>query len=678
MADKKTRMAHTPSSTTLPPGLKLRPPEQPNDLGRLGNYRVIRKLGQGGMGIVFLGHDLGLDRPVALKVVLPDRAADKVIRERFLREARAAAKVRSDHVVTIFAVGTDNGTLFVAMELLQGQALDERYRGQRVPWPEVVRIGYETATGLQAAHALGLVHRDIKPANLWLEAPTQRVKILDFGLARLEQPTTSLTQSGQIVGTPGFLSPEQASAGPLDSRCDVFSLGAVLYLLLTGRVPFTGPTVLAALAALAVDDLEPIRTHNSDVPAPLAEFIERMLTKSSQKRPDTATARTGLAQWLPTAPPSSQPPTQPAPPLAPQPATLTLPAPTASLPAPRRPWWWLIGVGGLLVAVGLVLAVVWPPAPPEPAPFVVVPPSTIPVPPPPAPPPDPTPAPAERERAAAEVLHAHCQLDLLPATGQRVFVMPNEALPTASFQVKGVRVLPGTPTKFRSSYFRVLPDLPHLTAIVDWEDTLRWSATERAALAKLPCARQLEVLGLANMYLQGPLVRELAAFPQLHSINIWLNRADDEEFARFVQSVPNLYYLQLSDNGQRGTLTLAGFAKLQHLTRLTQLRLFTSKLDRAWLAELVKLPKLEILELNGTNLDDKLVTDLAGLTKLRTLDLAQTKLSDAGLEALRKLTNLRQLTLHKTTVTAIGLRKLSKSLPQCKIDWDGPTIGPKH
>jgi len=162
----------------------LAPPLAPDELGRLGPYRVLKVLGAGGMGVVFLAEDPQLARLVALKAMLPGVAVSDSARERFLREARAAASIKHDNIVSIYQVGEDRGVPFLAMELLDGEPLDARLQREgKLPRAEVVRIGREIALGLAAAHKRGLIHRDIKPANLWLEAETGRVKILDFGLA---------------------------------------------------------------------------------------------------------------------------------------------------------------------------------------------------------------------------------------------------------------------------------------------------------------------------------------------------------------------------------------------------------------------------------------------------------------------------------------------------------------
>ena len=228
----------------------LAPPEQPGELGRLGGYRVLSILGEGGMGIVFEAEDTHLRRRVALKVIRPALAVSSKIRARLLREARAAAAVQHDNVVGVFQVGEVRGVPFIAMPLLAGETLADRLdREARLAPEEVVRIGIETAAGLSAAHAKGLVHRDLKPANIWLEVGSGRVKILDFGVVRTtDDQDTLISAADTVVGTPAYMAPEQAGAEQVDARSDLFSLGAVLYHAISGKLPFSGKTYTAILA----------------------------------------------------------------------------------------------------------------------------------------------------------------------------------------------------------------------------------------------------------------------------------------------------------------------------------------------------------------------------------------------------------------------------------------------
>ncbi|HVK07726.1 MAG TPA: serine/threonine-protein kinase, partial [Gemmataceae bacterium] len=214
--------ADTPPARPAPP-----PP-------KFGTYRSVRELGSGGMGVVYEAEDEWLHRRVALKVLRTDLPSEQRARDRFLREARAMAAVDDDHVVHIYQVGEQDGRPYMAMQLLEGETLESRLRREpRLPPREAARIGREIALGLAAAHAKGLVHRDVKPSNVWLEAPTGRVKLLDFGLALLRNGA-DLTTSGFVIGTPTYMSPEQARGEDLDGRTDLFSLGAILYQMTTG------------------------------------------------------------------------------------------------------------------------------------------------------------------------------------------------------------------------------------------------------------------------------------------------------------------------------------------------------------------------------------------------------------------------------------------------------------
>ncbi|MEZ6149820.1 MAG: protein kinase [Pirellulaceae bacterium] len=266
----------------------LDPPIDDTELGRLGEYRVLRLLGQGGMGMVFLAEDLALGRQVALKVMSPVIAGNVAARKRFLREARVMAAVISDHIVAIYQVGEHSQIPFLVMPLLQGESLSDRLKRQgKLPLTEVIRVATEAAWGLAAAHERGLVHRDIKPDNIWLEAPNGRVKILDFGLARGEEDT-GLTHSGTVLGTPRYMSPEQTEGGSIDHRTDLFSLGSVLYHTATGQAPFQGTSLASTLVAVARANPRPITSLREDLPASVARLITSLLKRNPDERPQTA------------------------------------------------------------------------------------------------------------------------------------------------------------------------------------------------------------------------------------------------------------------------------------------------------------------------------------------------------------------------------------------------------
>ena len=265
--------------------------EQPDELGRLGGYRVLEVLGSGGMGVVFRAEDPRLKRYVALKAMKPAIASNKDAKARFLKEAEAAAAIEHDNIVTIYQVGEDRGVPFIAMQFLKGESLQKRIdRKGKLTQNEVLRIGREIAIGLQAAHSQGLIHRDIKPDNIWLQEDRDRVRILDFGLVRNSAEDVGLTQTGVVLGTPKYMAPEQARGKNVDHRCDLFSLGSVLYRLVAGQAPFEGSNLTATLIAVAHEEPTPLLDVVPDVNLELAELIMQLLAKDRSQRPQSASA----------------------------------------------------------------------------------------------------------------------------------------------------------------------------------------------------------------------------------------------------------------------------------------------------------------------------------------------------------------------------------------------------
>jgi hypothetical protein len=289
-------------ATTLVPNIQrdlskvkldfLSPPSDPAYLGRLDHFDIARVIGRGGMGIVLEGFDSHLRRSVAIKVLDPQLQGNDVARRRFCREARAAASIAHEHVVAMHHVAKSDGdgVPYLVMQLIQGESLDARIAKEgRLPVKDVLRIGMQTAAGLAAAHAQNLVHRDIKPANILLEAPSGRVKLTDFGLARMAEDI-KLTQTGFVTGTPMYMAPEQALGEQPDERADLFSLGAVLYEMATGKPPFAATTVLGVLKKIAEETPESLRKIRPEMPEAAAFLIEQMLAKQPADRPVSAAA----------------------------------------------------------------------------------------------------------------------------------------------------------------------------------------------------------------------------------------------------------------------------------------------------------------------------------------------------------------------------------------------------
>jgi hypothetical protein len=274
----------------------LRPADEPGVLGTLGGYEVREVIGQGGMGVVLKAFDPALHRLVAIKVMAAAVAGSATARRRFTREAQAAAAVCHDHIVAVHGVSEADGLPYLVMQYVAGESLQARLdRTGPLEVVETVCIGLQTASALAAAHAQGLIHRDIKPANLLLENGLARVKITDFGLARMADDV-GLTQAGVVTGTPEYMAPEQARGEQVDARADLFSLGSVLYSCCTGIPPFRGATALAVLRRVTDQEPRPIRSLNPDVPAWLEALIARLLTKDRDQRFQTAAEVAGLLE----------------------------------------------------------------------------------------------------------------------------------------------------------------------------------------------------------------------------------------------------------------------------------------------------------------------------------------------------------------------------------------------
>jgi serine/threonine-protein kinase len=273
-------------------------PADPPDLVQAGSilaqrYQVERLVGIGGMGYVVLAKQIFTDQPVAVKLLLPERATDRATVARFLREARAAARLRNEHVCRILDVGIlDDGVPYIAMEYLDGQDLGTvvKERGA-LTVREAVACLLQACAAVAEAHALGIVHRDLKPHNLFLSMRpdgTGSIKVLDFGIAKILDPQSDqlqLTSDGAILGSPAYMAPEQMmSAKSVDTRADIWALGVVLFELLGGRSPFAAPSVNATCARVLTQPAPRLGDLGVEVPASLEAVIARCLEKDRQKR----------------------------------------------------------------------------------------------------------------------------------------------------------------------------------------------------------------------------------------------------------------------------------------------------------------------------------------------------------------------------------------------------------
>lgn len=256
-------------------------------IGRtISHYRILEKLGEGGMGSVYKAEDTKLGRLVALKVLPAELSRDRASRERFIHEAKAASSLDHPNICTIYEIDEVDGRAFIAMGLVEGQDLVARIQAGPLKVEEAVDIAIQVADGLQAAHESGIVHRDIKSANLMIDG-NHHVKITDFGLA-LKSGETRLTQSGMVVGTAPYMSPEQSRREDVDTRTDIWSLGVVLYETLSGRLPFRGEHMSAVVYSIQSMDPEPLTSVRTGVPMELEKIVERCLEKDPADRFQTA------------------------------------------------------------------------------------------------------------------------------------------------------------------------------------------------------------------------------------------------------------------------------------------------------------------------------------------------------------------------------------------------------
>ena len=334
-----------PTTIALVPHVPL------DSIRQLGSYHLEEQLGSGGMGIVFAARDSKSGELFAIKILRPSLIMDPEAKLRFSREAQAMAMIGHQRIVPIVCVGEDRGIPYIVMPLLIGETLEDRLRkSSPLPCAEVIRLGIEIAEGLDAAHSHDLIHRDVKPANVWLEKPKDSVRLLDLGLARNLDRSSLLTDSGVIMGTPAFMSPEQARGARTDPRSDLFSLGCIMYQLATGVRPFEGPTSLNVLGQ--IENFHPMRVcaRNPAIPSMLSNLIMELLAKNPKDRPDSATTTIDRLQRIRAQDEPQRTPVVVAPPHTPIEIILPIAEDVAEDEPRRQNWHWYAGIFLTLLA----------------------------------------------------------------------------------------------------------------------------------------------------------------------------------------------------------------------------------------------------------------------------------------------------------------------------------------
>jgi serine/threonine protein kinase len=609
--------------------------ERAGAMGRLGHYDVLEVLGQGGFGIVVKAFDANLYRVVAIKILTPHLAATSPPRKRFVREGRAAAQVKHENVVQIYAI-EEQPLPYLVMEFVEGMTLQQKLdREGPVEDPaEVVRLGCQIARGLAAAHDKGLIHRDVKPANILLEAgPDPRAKLTDFGLVRAGDDA-SLTQSGVILGTPLYMSPEQAHGTALDHRADLFSLGSVLYAMVTGHPPFRAPSTLAVLKRVADDTPRPIREVMADVPEGLCAVIMRLLEKYPDDRfPAAAAVADALGRCL-TEPISARPkPGRSRHRLAVGAAALLAVAAGTTLTV----WNW-DGARTTGAAVPAPIEDRRPQATEEPK----------------SPPPT---ADADPDRKAAEWIIAHGGRVRVNEVWDTPEIAQPADLPRERYTLTLVTMQSVKEADVALSHLEGLTGLTHL-----YMGTT--SATD-AGLSHLRDCTELTVLHMNGTAITDAGLAHLKRLARLQMVAMNDTKITDHGLT-YVTSHPNLQSLAVC----RTAVSDASLAHLKGLKSLRQLYIAGTRVTEAGLVHLEPHTGLTELDISNLGLGDSQLTRLARLTKLEKLHLYGNPVTDAGLVQLEPFRALIWLDLRATNVTAKGLAMLHAILPRCQIEHD--------
>jgi serine/threonine protein kinase len=614
------------------------PPRTADEIGTLGKFSVLKEIGRGGMGSVYLAYDEKLKRKLAIKVMLPRYADNAEAKERFLREARVTAGIKHDHIVTVYEADEVGGVPFIAMEYLQGMPLFDYLRQKKpIGLAQAVRVGREVAAGLSAAHKRGLIHRDIKPANIWLEAPNGRVKILDFGLAKpMQDAGPELTHAGAVLGTPAYMAPEQAEGKPTDHRADLFSLGVVLYRLLAGQLPFPGDSTMAVLMALGTKNPPPIRELNPQVPDAVAELVTDLLRKDPAARPasaDEVLTRLKAAdrrdQPRPGGVADSGTGTNVVPVPIPVPEqaesafahldeepTVLAASRTAATVADRRrgrlAW---AGVSAiLLIVVLVVLSSALKPPPVK----------------------ETTGKPPEKPVERPAVVKSK------PPAPPPVEQSPDRRAATWAISVGGTVRVNGTLTDVTAA--AGLPAGDFELTFVKLEGNA--AATDQNLAAFAGCTNLLE------LKLEGTPVT-------------------DAGLAHFKDG-KRLFVLGLSGTA----VTDAGVATFKDCRSLTVINLAATPVTDAGLKPFEGFPDLREVWLYGTKVTDAGLKSFKNCRQLSRVELNDTAVTDAGLTELAGRPALRLVEVKQTKVTAAGVAALAAARPECRVVWDGGSVGP--
>lgn len=658
----------------------LAPPELPDEIGRLGKYRILQVLGQGGMGVVFRANDPELGRDVALKVLWTARPVSQSLRQRFAREAKALASVEHDNVVPVYSVDSGDETPFLTMKLLEGQTLaDCLGDGSPMDQASVVTVGRQLAGALKAAHAAGVIHRDIKPGNIWIEE-SGKAKLIDFGLARTDD--LDLTATGDIAGTPKYMSPEQANGQTATEQSDLFSLGSVLYYCLTGSPPFDGDSIPVVMRAIADGNYEDIAAICPAVNSELAEVIRRLLHVDPDQRLKTAHE---LEQRLSAIENRLGAPVQER-----ELPSDTRPQSKSVRESVRKPV--LIALLALaflfLVAAAVVVTIRF-----DSGDTVVL---TI----------DGTdepvqldvsessfsfPDPTDGQRVQVSVDKERNQLrfekdgfvavgseyDLSTPGGKRIRIrfqpvkdVPVDTPPLSQREIAEWVLSAGGSVVVTENFQEFetidklanLPNTPFRLFQADLSGCRNFMVDDLAILAQCDT---LEGLRLLDTNVGDSAMTQLTRFPKLRSLDVSQTNVTNQALEQVRQLPLTVLHFTGTQIGDEGLKHLADHPTLTHAF------LQYTQVTNDGIQHLASIPNVQVLYLSHNSLNDDALRHLSAATQLQELFLEQTNVTDLGLRYLEPLRRLKKLTLIDTGVSRKGIERLEAVLPECEIIWEG-------
>jgi serine/threonine protein kinase len=610
---------------------------------KLGNYLIERELGRGGMGIVYKAHEESLQRVVALKILSPTLVRDPAYAQRFLREARAGARLHHPNIVPVHAVGEIDGHHYISMAYVKGAPLSAamRQKGQ-LPVNKAIDIARQIADALSAAHAQGIVHRDIKPDNIMLDQ-AGRIQVMDFGLARVLSARTQLTGDHSILGTPSYMSPEQCNGSAVDGRSDLYSLGVVLYEMLAGAKPFQGDSPIAIMYQIQRDPPPPLEELNTSVPSEVVKVVECLMAKSPDKRfPDAKQliiVLTRLQGWQRDSTPKTQSknasrPQSPKPPVS---------------RAPKKSVALAVGAIALVFVFGMLAKQVLDDR-------------------------------AQNQSIAADTLEPipvasteSESLTALPYPTERTVTFPDEAI-----GVYGLRDWGSDEWDFKSFHpigngSRGEPAVDTVTVPAGKELGISVNGDQVSDLRFLDelDPNDLQGFSFTNYQLQPGDLERIARFRSMRFLNLSRAQVPIDEY-KHLEKLPYLKVLIL-----RGAkITDDALKPLLNMPELIALNVEDTKMGDGAMEHLANTTNLQYLNIRSCNVTDRGIQHIENNSQLRFAELFQNDLSDVGMGVFEGMNNLEVLDLsHSRRVTDRGLDPIANlpNLRRLKLDFSKVT-----